>query len=67
MLDTLWHAVGLRLSTAPFPAVVHAARDLTWTRDPFDRLIVATAVSDGADLLTADETLLAHAPGAFWD
>ena len=39
---------------------------LTWTRDPFDRLIVAHAIAHGSVLLTADETILAHCPRARW-
>jgi len=35
-----------------------AALDLSWTRDPFDRLIAAHARLRGWRLATADETLL---------
>jgi PIN domain nuclease of toxin-antitoxin system len=37
-----------------------AAADLAWTRDPFDRLIVAHARLRGWRLATADTTLLDH-------
>jgi PIN domain nuclease of toxin-antitoxin system len=37
-----------------------------WTRDPFDRLIVANAMADGAPLITADETILANFRDAVW-
>lgn len=43
------------------------ARLLGWTRDPFDRLIVAHAQANGALLLTADETIRRHFPDARWD
>ncbi len=36
------------------------ASEVAWTRDPFDRLIVAHARVRGWPLATADETLLAH-------
>lgn len=36
------------------------AADLTWTRDPFDRLIVAHARFRGWRLATADGAILAH-------
>lgn len=42
------------------------ARTRGWTRDPFDRLIVAHALAHGGTLLTADETILAHCPRARW-
>jgi len=40
------------------------ALDLTWTRDPFDRLLVAHAQLRGWRLATADEAMLAHLPEA---
>lgn len=39
---------------------------LSWTRDPFDRLIVANALADGADLVTADERIRQHTDIAVW-
>ncbi len=47
-------------------AVGQQARLLGWTRDPFDRLIVAHALAAGAILITADETLRAHCTQAHW-
>ena len=44
----------------------HHARLLGWTRDPFDRLIVAHALASRATLLTADETILEHCARAQW-
>jgi PIN domain nuclease of toxin-antitoxin system len=57
---------GLTVSKAGFAEVIDAARGFAWTRDPFDRLIVANAMADGARLLTADATILAHFDGAVW-
>lgn len=42
------------------------ALDLSFTRDPYDRLIAAHALASGASLLTVDETLLAHVSCARW-
>lgn len=67
VLAVLTPSLGLTLSPAPLAAVIAHALDLTWTRDPFDRLIAANALVDGAGLLTADDTILAHCPAAFWD
>ena len=39
-----------------------AATDLTWTRDPFDRLIVAHARVRGWKLATGDTVLAEHLP-----
>jgi PIN domain nuclease of toxin-antitoxin system len=41
-----------------------AALDLSWTRDPFDRLIVAHARMRGWRLATGDRTILAKCPEA---
>lgn len=46
--------------------VVHRAMSLTWTRDVFDRLIVATADLHHATLLTRDVRIREHFPSAVW-
>ncbi len=43
-------------------ALVTAALPLTWTRDPFDRLLAAHALHRGWRLATTDAALLAHLP-----
>ncbi|MCB9392202.1 MAG: PIN domain-containing protein [Acidimicrobiaceae bacterium] len=58
--------IGLRLSDATMSAVVHAAASLSWTRDPFDRMIVADAIVAATDLLTKDERILANTAFAHW-
>ena len=40
--------------------------DLSWTRDAFDRLIVAQAALDRAKLITRDRLILKHYPKAVW-
>lgn len=60
----LRETIGLQRSNASFGQVIDCARELGWTRDPLDRLIVGTAMADAADLLTADETILANFPRA---
>ncbi len=46
--------------------VVERAMTLSWTRDPFDRVIVATADLHGAPLLTRDERIRENYPAAVW-
>lgn len=53
-------------SPAIFNDVVEAARTFAWTRDPFDRLIVANSITDRARLLTADDNILRHFKDAVW-
>lgn len=67
VLAELGRVLGLIESCAPWADVITSAEPLTWTRDPFDRLIVANALADGADLMTADEQIRAHLPAAVWD
>lgn len=45
--------VGLTVCDHPFPIIAEIALGETWTRDPFDRIIVAHAKANGvASLLT---------------
>lgn len=67
VLGSLQPALGLQVSAAPFPAVAREAARLTWTRDPFDRIIAAQSLVDDATLLTADESILEHLPNARWE
>ena len=41
--------------------------EIDWTRDPFDRLIVAQAIAADGFLLTKDRTILNHSVAALWD
>ena len=66
VMDALAAALGLRMCDAPFFAVVREAENMSWTRDPFDRLIVAQAALHGAPLLTKDETIQAVYERAVW-
>jgi PIN domain nuclease of toxin-antitoxin system len=47
--------------------VTAIAATLGWTRDPFDRVIVAHALADDLPLLTRDERIRRHCPLARWD
>ena len=59
--------IGLKVCTHPFTEIVETALSETWTRDPFDRLIVAHArVSGLANLITADEEIRDHYVNAVW-
>ena len=61
------YELGVRLCNLSFPIVADAALDEKWTRDPFDRLIVANAKANGfAWLISADETIRKHYPRTVW-
>jgi PIN domain nuclease of toxin-antitoxin system len=46
--------------------LVPLAMPLSWTRDPFDRLLVATALLHEAPLITRDARIQEHFAGAVW-
>jgi PIN domain nuclease of toxin-antitoxin system len=58
--------VGLRVCGLPFRDIATQALKETWTRDPFDRLIVANAKAAGAPLVTKDERIRKHYARAVW-
>lgn len=59
--------LGVRLCSVPFAEIANAALDEKWTRDPFDRLIVANAKANGfAPLISADEKIARHYPRTVW-
>ena len=57
---------GIRLCDLPFAGVVTAALRQSWTRDPFDRIIVAQAAMRRAPLITRDAVIRAHYQRAMW-
>jgi PIN domain nuclease of toxin-antitoxin system len=65
-LSALEKTIGLRVSDVSAAALLQAAVGLSWTRDPFDRMIAAQAVVADAPLLTADKSILANLPLATW-
>lgn len=66
ILEALSTDIGLQKSHAAFPDIIREARTLTWTRDPFDRIIVGEAMIFRARLVTKDENIRKHCPLAVW-
>ncbi len=61
------YELGVRLCEIPFSEIAGAALEEKWTRDPFDRLIVANAKANGfAWLISADEAMRKHYPRTVW-
>lgn len=59
--------LGVTVCNYPFPIIAEVAISETWTRDPFDRLIVAHARANGqAALITADELIAHHYARTIW-
>lgn len=65
-MKRLQEEFGALASSATLSSVIERAMRLAWTRDPFDRLIVANAMADGCRLLTADARILANFADAIW-
>jgi PIN domain nuclease of toxin-antitoxin system len=65
-LDVLSNEIGLQRSEIPLRESISEAVKLSWTRDPFDRLIVGEVLAAGALLVTRDRRILSNCPGAVW-
>lgn len=66
VLSALAKDIGLQLTSSKLVEVAETARDLAWTRDPFDRLIVAEAMLQNSPLLTRDRLITKHCKLAVW-
>ena len=62
----LSHRLGVQICDREFNAIVSRGMTIPWTRDPFDRLIVAHADLGGEILISADQRILANYPHARW-
>jgi PIN domain nuclease of toxin-antitoxin system len=63
----LEHELSVKVCDYSFPLIASAALSEKWTRDPFDRVIVAHAKANGfAALISADEHIAAHYPRTVW-
>lgn len=66
VLQVLHEKLGMTVSHTALRDVTTAAHGLGWTRDPFDRLITAQAICDGAILVTKDRNIRKHCSNALW-
>ncbi len=67
VIHALAREIGLKRCDLSFADVADAALQETWTRDPFDRMVVAQARLRGAPLLTKDRSIQSHYDDAVWD
>lgn len=67
ILPDLGDRLGLRICEQDFNRVIGYGLGLAWTRDPFDRLIVAQAMVGENLLLTKDLKIREHYAGARWE
>lgn len=66
ILGDLGNRIGLQTWSGDFDRVIGQALELSWTRDPFDRLIVANAGLTDAILVSKDPRLHAHYIHSRW-
>ena len=66
VIKTLEDRLGVKEATVDLGPVITVAESLFWTRDPFDRLIVAHAHLINSPLITKDETIRANYIQAIW-
>lgn len=58
--------IGLKTCEHPFNDVIENAMKQKWTRDPFDRIIVAQASILSTQIATKDETIRENYKHAIW-
>ncbi len=66
VIQALTAGAGFEVDDQPLARVVANAVGATWTRDPFDRLLVGHASLVGAGLVTKDRKIRDHYPAAIW-
>ncbi|BAW97892.1 hypothetical protein NIES970_28550 (plasmid) [[Synechococcus] sp. NIES-970] len=59
--------LGLKICDRDFNRVIGCGLGIDWTRDPFDRLIVAQAMMGQNILLTKDTKILGNYEGSRWE
>ncbi len=67
VLGFLGSTMGVTVAQIGFGPLCATAAGLTWTRDPFDRLLAAHSITAGLPLLTKDRSLRENLDLAFWD
>lgn len=67
VLIALNKEIGLKVSDDSFIEIVEETVKLSWTLDPFDRIITAQAILHNRQLITKDKTILSHCNLAIWD
>lgn len=67
IINALSATINLTECRQSFGLIVSHALAISWTRDPFDRLITAQAMSENALLITKDSVIRKHYKKAQWD
>lgn len=66
IIQTLQRDIGLQVQETALSTLVAQAQMLSWTRDPFDRMIVAQAAMQEHGLITKDSLIKEHYLNVIW-
>jgi len=66
IISDLSKRIGLEVCDKNFNAIITQSLEVSWTRDPFDRIITANAALNDTILLTKDANILENYPHARW-
>ena len=66
VIHDLENRINLKICEIPFPLVILDAQNQKWTRDPFDRIIVAQASINSSTLVTKDTLIQKNYTHAYW-
>jgi PIN domain nuclease of toxin-antitoxin system len=66
IISDLSDQIGLKICNKNFNKIINISLTITWTRDPFDRIITANAQINNNILLSKDENILNNYLYAKW-
>lgn len=66
VIKSLSESIDLNVSDFPLSQIINEALQTDWTRDVFDRLLVAEAKANRAGFITADDDIRAEYKHAIW-
>ncbi|MCC5631267.1 type II toxin-antitoxin system VapC family toxin [Nostoc sphaeroides] len=66
IIPNLSEEIGLQICDQNFNDIISSSLTITWTRDPFDRIITANALLNNNILLSKDEKILNNYLYAKW-
>ncbi len=66
IITSLAQSIGLNVSSSEYGKIIDVAVTYGWTRNPFDRLLVADAHIHNAYFVTKDQTVRENYPLAVW-
>lgn len=66
IIDSLQQQIDLTVCDRVFSEIADKALSINWTRDPFDRIIIANAMIHNSQLLTKNTPIHKHYKHAVW-